>query len=150
MKIAEKLQRAVAKPDVRNWLVDTFLCLILFAIVTALGDYSERWLAAHGMEPENTVIDNAVTAAIAAGFAYALLRERRRSEALLQQKQQMLVQRQQTLLETFDHIRNALQIIMYNCRDERTAAAVGRLTEAMGRQLKENPEEERGASRDTD
>ena len=61
--------------------------------------------------------------------------------AVLRERQELLAEKQQMLVETFNHVRNALQIVVYSCRDPHTAAAVRRLVEAMGQQLRENARE---------
>ena len=108
----------------KKLLIDAAIGVGVFVSITALTYNVDIWLAAAGMDLAKTVLNNLIGSAVAGFLTYALLRERRHKEALLEGRLQVLAQ-------AFDHIRNALQIVAYSCKDEAAKAAVFRLTSAM-------------------
>jgi hypothetical protein len=106
-------------------LIDLAVVVAVFVTLTALEYLEDAWLARSGVNLETTLLNNLFLPVIAAAITFALLREKRNKEAVLEA-------RLRALDDAFDHIRNALQIVVYSSKDEPTRAAVLRLSSAMG------------------
>ena len=109
----------------KKLLIDVSIVVAVFSILVMLGYSVDTWLARLGVNLRTTVLNDLLVPAIAAAITFALLREKRKKEAMLETRLQVLD-------DAFDHIRNALQIVVYSSKDEPTRAAVLRLSSAMG------------------
>jgi hypothetical protein len=109
----------------KKLLTDLGVVVSVFITLAMLSYIVDVWLAKLGVNLETTLLNDLLLPAIAAAITFALLREKRHKEAILEA-------RLRALDDAFDHIRNALQIVVNSSEDEPTRAAVLRLSSAMG------------------